>query len=212
MLMYASESRDPTIGTHSACFLLADLYIKYGDLALRKFRQLSEDLWGSDQGLEPNYEHVVPVTMWAQHQHIAIDSLPLCDFVFPRTIGGFKSEEEWLESEGTDHDIELGARLISACTGVDYTDEELESVGERVFNIERSMLAEFGRDRALDASIEPHFELPCKTDGTCLDEPLFNDLLDQYYKYRGWDLERGWPTRRTLESLGLEDAADRLAV
>jgi len=212
MLMYASESRDPTIGTHSSCFLLADLYMKYGELALKKFRRLSEELWGSDQGLEPNYEFVVPVTLWAQHQHIAIDSLPLCDFVFPRTIGKFKSEEEWLASDGTDPDIELGARLLSACTGVDYTDEQLEHIGERVFNVERSMLAEFGRDRTVDASIEPHFELPCKTDGTCLDEPLFEELLDDYYKFRGWDLKRGWPSREKLEELGLKDVADRLGL
>ena len=212
MLMYASESRDPTIGTHSSCFLLAELFIKYEAVALRKFRRLSKQLWDNDQGLEPNYECVTPVAAWAQHQHIAIDSLPLCDFVFPRTIGKFRNEEEWLASPDTDPDIELGSRLLSACTGVDYTDQELEFIGERVFNLERAMLAEFGRDRQVDASIEPHFELPCKTDGTCLDETLFHELLDEYYTYRGWDLKKGWPTREKLVELGLEDVADRLGV
>lgn len=212
MLMYASESRDPTIGTHSACFLLADLYLKYGEVAQSKFRRLSKDLWGSDQALEPNYEYVTPVTIWAQHQHITIDSLPLCDFVFPRTIGKFANEEEWLASADTGHDIEVGARLLSACTGVDYTNQELELIGERVFNTERAMLVEFGRDRRMDASIEPHFEMPCKTDGTCLDEPLFHELLDEYYSWRGWDRQTGFPTGETLRRLGLKDVAERLAV
>ena len=32
-------------------------------------------------------------------------------------------------------------------------------------------------------------------------------LLDGYYDERGWDLERGWPTREKLAALGLEDIA-----
>jgi len=212
MLMYASESRDPTIGTHSACLHLANIYLKDGELALKKFRALSKQLWGNEQALEPNFECVAPVAIWAQHQHIMIDSLTLCDFAFPRTVGGFRNADEWYACPDTDPDIEIGARLLSACTGVDYTNEELESIGERVFNLERAMLAEFGRDRQVDASIEPHFELPCKTDGTYLDKALFDELMDSYYQYRGWDVERGWPTREKLEELGLGDVADRLGV
>lgn len=211
-LMYASESRDPTIGTHSACLHLANIYLKDRECALKKFRALSKQLWGNEQALEPNYEFVAPVAVWAQHQHIIIDSLTLCDFVFPRTVGGFRDTEEWHACPDTDADIEIGARLLSACTGSDYTNQELELIGERVFNLERAMLVEFGRDRQVDASIEPHFELPCKTDGTCLDKALFDELLDSYYRCRGWHLETGWPTREKLEGLGLGDVADRLYV
>ncbi len=35
-------------------------------------------------------------------------------------------------------------------------------------------------------------------------------MLDEYYALRGWDRDRGWPTRPTLEGLGLDDVADRL--
>ena len=35
-------------------------------------------------------------------------------------------------------------------------------------------------------------------------------LLDGYYDERGWDLERGWPTRERLTELGLRDIADDL--
>jgi len=110
------------------------------------------------------------------------------------------------------HRVEGQPDDVTACIGVDYTNEELESIGERVFNLERAMLAEFGRDRQVDASIEPHFELPCKTDGTYLDKALFDELMDSYYQYRGWDMERGWPAREKLEELGLDDVADRLGV
>jgi len=95
-------------------------------------------------------------------------------------------------------------------TGKSYTNRDLEFAAERAFNLERAMLAEWGRDRTLDETVEPQFELPCSSDGTVLDKTLFNQLLDEYYNLRGWDLTRGWPKRETLESLNLGDVADRL--
>ncbi len=74
------------------------------------------------------------------------------------------------------------------------------------------MLVEWGRDRKLDESVEPQFELPCSSDGTVLDKPLFDRLLDEYYSFRGWDPERGCPTRDTLEGLNLGEVADRLGL
>ncbi len=38
-----------------------------------------------------------------------------------------------------------------------------------------------------------------------------DQLLDEYYEARGWDKETGYPTRSTLESLGLAPVADELA-
>ena len=160
--------------------------------------------------MEPGFEYAAPVAIWTQHQHIIIDPLTLCDFAFPRTVGRFRDEEEWWESEDTRAGMEIGARLLSACTGLDYCGKELEFIAERVFNLERAMLTEFGRDRQVDSSIEPHFELPCKTEGTCLDKELFDRLLDEYDQLRGWDLNGGWPVREKFEDLSLSDVADRL--
>lgn len=36
------------------------------------------------------------------------------------------------------------------------------------------------------------------------------ELLDEYYRFRGWDPATGWPTRRKLEELGLRFVADDL--
>jgi aldehyde:ferredoxin oxidoreductase len=45
--------------------------------------------------------------------------------------------------------------------------------------------------------------------GARLDRTKYNKMLETYYKKRGWD-ERGIPTKTTLKSLGLEDAANQL--
>ena len=35
-------------------------------------------------------------------------------------------------------------------------------------------------------------------------------MLDEYYKYRGWDKDTGFPTKTKLSELGLEDVIDKL--
>lgn len=46
--------------------------------------------------------------------------------------------------------------------------------------------------------------------GHQFDHAGFDHMLDDFYRYRGWDLATGIPMRQTLESLGLEDVADDL--
>jgi aldehyde:ferredoxin oxidoreductase len=43
-----------------------------------------------------------------------------------------------------------------------------------------------------------------------LNKTKFLKLVDEYYVLRGWDKERGWPTRERLELLGLKEVADEL--
>jgi aldehyde:ferredoxin oxidoreductase len=52
-LMYASESRDPSIGTHNSTLILADLFLHDPQPSRAKFRELSKELFGSDQAFEP---------------------------------------------------------------------------------------------------------------------------------------------------------------
>ena len=35
-------------------------------------------------------------------------------------------------------------------------------------------------------------------------------MLDEYYKLHGWDLKTSWPTRKTLEKLGLNFVGEEL--
>jgi aldehyde:ferredoxin oxidoreductase len=212
MLMYATEARDPTIGTHSSVLFLANIMMADQKTALERYKVLARKLWNDERALDPSFEAVIPVAAWARHQHILIDTLTMCDFAFPRTVGGFRTEAEWRASPDTAERLDAGARLLSAVTGVEFTDAQLEKIAEKTGSIERAMLAEFGRDRSHDASVEPHFELPCKNDGTCLDKKMFDELMDTYYAWLGWDSEKGWPTRKKLEELGLKDVADRLGV
>jgi aldehyde:ferredoxin oxidoreductase len=66
----------------------------------------------------------------------------------------------------------------------------------------------------------PFFMWPCRdADGTwvyrdlmgrTMDRQKFEDFKTRFYRLEGWDIESGWPTRRTLEDLDLADVAAAL--
>ena len=43
-----------------------------------------------------------------------------------------------------------------------------------------------------------------------LDKSGVEQWKTHYYKCEGWDTSSGWPTRKTLEELGLKNVADTL--
>ena len=66
----------------------------------------------------------------------------------------------------------------------------------------------------------PKFRMPVKRNGQWeydrvgerpLDRTQFEEFKTRYYELEGWDPLTGWPTRSTLESLGLGHVADELA-
>ena len=108
-------------------------------------------------------------------------------------------------------DLDFDLRLFAAVTGVELTRAEMDRVAERSFTLERVMLARAGRSRKMEEkTLAPHFKLPCRADGTLIDEIGFSRLLDEYYSARGWDLEFGWPQTDQLSSLGLEEVIPEL--
>ena len=205
-MMHVSESRDPTIGAHQSSLMLADFLLAEPDLARRKFRRLSEAVWGYPDALAATFENKAPVAIWSQHQHVLIDSLPLCDFAFPRLVRPMKTREEWVNAEDIAGDLDLGRRLFAAVTGVDMTCAEMDRVAERAFTLGRLMLARVGRGRSMEEELGAHFSLPCRDDGTCISDVGFSLLLDEYYDARGWDLVFGWPEADQLRALGLQEA------
>ena len=204
-MLHISTSRDPTIGTHQSSLMYADFLLDDRELARRRFRALSEKVWGDPEALEPTFENKAPVAIWSQNQHMLIDCLPICDFGFPQIMRPLKERREWEEAEDISGDVYLHYRLFATVTGVDLTNDEFTRIAERAFNLERAMLVRAGRGRPLEESLAPHFRLPCRADGTSIDAEGFGRLLDEYYAARGWDLEMGWPESAKLRELGLED-------
>ena len=92
---------------------------------------------------------------------------------------------------------------LSAATGVDYTLEELVTIGERIWNLERlwNEKAGFtGKDDTLPKRIleEPIPSGPAKGEVNRLGE-----MLPEYYELRGWEKD-GKISEEKKKELGLE--------
>jgi aldehyde:ferredoxin oxidoreductase len=105
----------------------------------------------------------------------------------------------------------LVSAAYTAVTGLEPQD--LFAAGERIYNIEKAFNSRLGLTRKDDSLCERWEKDPipegCPGEGTNMGEYL-DQMLDEYYDYRGWDLKTGFQTRARLEELGLEDIADVL--
>ena len=105
------------------------------------------------------------------------------------------------------------AELLSAITGVDFSEERLRQASDRVYNIEKAYLAREGMRREHDNPPEGHFERPRLAGphkGLFLDREKFEGLKDRYYELRGYSKKTGVPAREELERVGLKYVADEL--
>ena len=94
------------------------------------------------------------------------------------------------------------APQVAAACGDEYTTEELERIGERIWNMEREFNNAAGFT-AKDDSLPPRLLTEPAKSGPA--KGLVNklpEMLPKYYAVRGWD-EQGRPTAETKARLGL---------
>jgi aldehyde:ferredoxin oxidoreductase len=118
--------------------------------------------------------------------------------------------------------VELGFKLdwyhkfLKAATGMNTTPEDMCNVADRIYALIRAFwVREYGNQWSsrMDMPparwfIDPLTEGPLK--GAKLDQTGYENMLQWYYKKRGWD-SRGIPTKSTLAALGLQDIAQELS-
>jgi aldehyde:ferredoxin oxidoreductase len=136
-----------------------------------------------------------------QNQHFTAvgDSLTQCRFVSERGFGGMLNE--------------YYPRMINAVTGWQLSLQDIERIGERIWNLERAFNVREGVRHDQDVlpyrvMHEPvpegmHKGMYCPPDE-------LHAMLEQYYALRGWTAD-GIPTRTKLESLGLGPVAEDLS-
>jgi Aldehyde:ferredoxin oxidoreductase len=98
---------------------------------------------------------------------------------------------------------EIGKEL-KLTTGIDYTNMELLKTSERGIALQRLINVRDGLSRK-DDTLPPKMLQAAIIGGRAGKSPIgFNNMLDDYYKLRGWD-ENGIPTAKILEELDLQD-------
>jgi len=218
MLHWVTDTRDPMTYTHMSSF--AHYWMPPHWLAgtentsQEKLKKTYRDFFGVDGVLDAGFEPLdakVKAAKWFSDRAFLKESLITCDWIFPRLLRGFNSWEELEAAPDYHGDVEAEAKMLAPLTGMDITNAQLEQAGERIRNLDRALqVRNYDRSRAIDETGEWYFELPEKSDGTKLDKPTFDRILEAYYQVRGWDEASGRPTRAKLEELGLCDVADEL--
>jgi aldehyde:ferredoxin oxidoreductase len=188
-----------------------------------KLRELGQRFWGSELTFDfSTYEGKAIAAKRIQDRIHAEESLVLCAKYYPlRSVD---------PKEPSEDDPAIESKLYSAVTGNEIDEEGLNRIGERVFNLERAVLArENPRGKKVDEIAESNFTVPIEREpqnpelmvpgkdgepmtkkGDVVDREKFTNMLSEYYVMRGWD-SGGLQTRRKLVELDLGDIAKIMA-
>ena len=102
--------------------------------------------------------------------------------------------------------------LLKAVTGIEFSNSDLITAGERIYNLAKAFNVREGftrKDDTLPYRIT-HEPIPKgKSAGAYVSEEELEHMLDEYYMARGWSKE-GIPTKAKLVSLDLEDVAEEI--
>jgi aldehyde:ferredoxin oxidoreductase len=155
--------------------------------------------WAITYDLQVGREKVVPEKVariiWLQNFRPMFDVLGGCRL-------------QWVEL-GIDRDLYVPA--LEGITGIHRSWQDLEKVGERIWNLTRLYWAREndGFDREWDMPSPRFYEEAPTTGATKGQITSFEDvnkMLDMYYEQRGWS-DNGLPKSEKLESLGLAAVA-----
>jgi aldehyde:ferredoxin oxidoreductase len=222
-LLYALEPRQPIAMLHEISWLTGLWVMNQADpksspVTSEVFRAAATKFWGSEKAWDLNtHEGKAMAAARIIDRTYVKDSLLLCDSAWPLMVS-------W---NTPDHvgDSSLESRTFTAVTGIETDEAGLHQYGERIFNLQRSILLREGRRPKVDDVPEKfNFVDPVETvfmnpdvivpgpgkevisrKGQTLDRDVFEEMRKEFYELRGWDSESGLQKPETLERLGLSD-------
>ena len=202
-LMWATDSRDPIVDHHSyrkisVTFRSYPPPLRYTEDTLNR---IAEKLFGNGGAIDQStFRDKAKAILYSQNRSVIINLLVVCDWIYP-----------FFYSNATeDHmgDTSIESQLLSAVSGWEISEKELDTIGERVWNLMRVIMAMEGRTRENDTLTDFYFTEG--KDKRALSRSEFEAAKTEYYQLRGWDERTGWPTIKKLKDLGLSDVAQRL--
>lgn len=227
-MIWAVEPREPIQALHEVGYPLAQWTtgIKGTDkthVTSEVVKGIARRFWGGEAAADfTTTEGKAVAARMIQDRQYAKESLILCDWIYPVSDNKFNEDHVG--------DPTLESSLYSAVTGADVDEAAMYRLGERAFNQQRAAVVRDGwRGRADDRLPEDWHAEPLKKgvmDPDCLvpgkdGQPVsrvgavvggdeFENMKDDYYQSRGWDIASGLQKRGVMEGLGLKDVADDL--
>jgi aldehyde:ferredoxin oxidoreductase len=159
--------------------------------ALDMFPQVKAAIYGIPPRVDPfAHRGKARMTKWFEDLFSAVNALGLCTFPADKLALG-----------PTDY-----ADLLSSFLGQEVPPEEIMSIGERIFTVQRLFLIREGirrKDEAWPARFFEEVMPEGPARGAVVSRETIERTLDEYYDARGWDRDNGYPTAQTLDRLGI---------
>jgi aldehyde:ferredoxin oxidoreductase len=170
-------------------------------------------------------EHKAKQVAWTRHfAGFWNESMAFCEMMLPVFIN-IDRKDNW----GPSPDVEL--RYYQAVTGNKFSFADTMEIGRKGWTLERAIRVMQGRKRDNEKFTPFMYKPGASAMNFQGGVPVYEngkwswqDNADMYfdrdgvelfkthfYKLEGWDDKNGWPTRKTLEELGLKHVADTMA-
>jgi len=227
-LLMAMEPRQPIQQLHEIV-LLVGRWLKWVHKEPGAFvssdlvRAIAKKFWGSEIAADfSTYEGKALSALKIQDRQHLKESLVLCDWLWP--ITDIEFEDEHVGDPGFE------SKVFTAITGQEVDEAGLNRFGERIFNLQRAIMTREGH-RGRDADtvtatwftsplryhlVQPECLVPGKNGepvsrkGEVLDRQKFEQMKDEYYALREWDVATGLQTKKKLTELGMPEVAEGL--
>jgi aldehyde:ferredoxin oxidoreductase len=161
---------------------------------------LVERITGSRELADPlKAEGRAEIVRWHEDCYSVTDSLGIC--AFTSTSLFFMTPR-------------IMAQLYSAALGEEMSEEMIMQLGRKIVTLEKCFNVREGATRKDDVlPWRMMHERPANfpSEDAINSFEKMNPLLDRYYEIHGWDRDTSWPTRKTLDMLGLSKVATGLS-
>ena len=227
-LLYAVEPRLPIqqlheVSSQALMWAARETGLRESYMTSEVFRAIAKKFWGDEICADfSTYDGKAMAAARIQDRQYAKESLILCDFSWPIIHSPITEDHVG--------DPTLESQVCRAVTGMDIDEQGLYKVGERVFNLQRAILAREGHvGREHDTIEEFNFTIGLRGDygnpnclvpgkdgepfprkGMVVDRNEFERMKDEYYEIRGWDVATGLQTKEKLQELNLVDVGNEL--
>jgi len=158
-----------------ACHLNGDVYLVDLGQEVPELGIVSGDRFEEEKKVE--------VAIKSQNWRTVYNSMIMCQFCNPPA--------------------ELITKLLTYSIGQEYTIEDIDLLGEKIFNLKRILNNKLGVTKK-DDYLPKIVLTPLKEGGTEGRVPNIDKMLQKYYEIRGWDQETGTPLKEKLKELGLD--------
>ena len=209
---FRMDGKEPYLTAEQAVKITADAMSPYeGDIFMLDYSDGPTGIYS---------EHKVKQVAWVKHyEKFWIGSNGFCGWRWPMCFTNNSPDYRGPTPEAE-------PRFFNAVTGKNITFSDGMELGRKIFTLDRAIWTLQGRHRDMEVFPDYIYEKPSSGallpmfddkvgkwsyatgEGRTLDRAKVEEWKTKFYSFEGFSTESGWPTRKTLEELGLKKVAD----